>query len=149
MAQAEISGRLVLRVHDCGNPDHKGPHSTYVIRDLKTRKLTELDVSKLDKDSLKPGEKVKVRGNFKKQDGHLGRGKPFAATEIITTGNAEGLESTDPADPSGGEAAAESDPPIANASPTPSSVITSAVSKFGLARNESATALITFLSLGV
>ncbi len=62
--RSEIVGDLLLRFNDCSNPDHKGPHTTFMVHDPVTERMTELDVSGMDASELKPGRKVRVSGGF-------------------------------------------------------------------------------------
>ena len=65
-AEKELVGRLTLIPLNCGKPNHnhKGPDAVYLLYDGKSDSFTELDVSGIDKSKLKPGKRIRIRGNF-------------------------------------------------------------------------------------
>jgi hypothetical protein len=79
-APDEIQGRLELRFNDCSDPEAKGPRTTYVVRDHKTHRATELEVGEEAVKGLKLGRTVRVKGS-RKVSATSGRGI-FTATSV-------------------------------------------------------------------
>jgi hypothetical protein len=103
----EISGKLGLRINDCYKPNHQGDRSTYVLENVATLQMTELDVSALDPSTLKMGKEVTAKGIFVADaHAHAHGLKKFRVTELNYVNN--GTEAAGEGEAGGGESAGAS-----------------------------------------